>query len=483
MFTPALFALRAKAQRRMLGDVPLIEDAQGNIVTPSTLTQNTASAAATTASPPSGGLVNGNTLGRFVPLENEGALEHFNTALDALANGKDPDGKLRIVVYGASHTQGDLYTGYLRAYLQSRFGNGGQGFLQLGKLNAFYRTFDFKVDSDGFRAEWAQRKDAPDVGRYGLFGAAVVGRFPYAFARATPSNSSDPQLAADRFELYYDAEPNGGDLRLKVDADPAERLAGKAEQPSARYHAFERPLGWHQIEVRPAGNGPIRVFGVSMERSGPGIVIDSMGINGTRAANVLRWNEPLWQEHLARRAPELVVVSYGTNEVTDAGEPIETYTNNLRQVLTRLRKIIPTQSCVLMGPGDFPKAQGDLWIERPRLRQVIEVQRKLAPEFNCGFWDTYAFMGGEGSMQRWVAARPALGSPDHIHFTARGYVRLGMAFGDALMRSFDATHPNPPPPPPEVTPTPKPAPTLVSAAPDDSKAAPALARVFVAGAR
>ncbi|MET0411449.1 MAG: hypothetical protein ABW217_09130, partial [Polyangiaceae bacterium] len=45
---------------------------------------------------------------------------------------------------------------------------------------------------------------------------------------------------------------------------------------------------------------------------------------------------------------------------------------------------------------------------------------------------------GEGSMHEWASAKPALAAKDHIHLTNRGYVRMGMAFGDALMRAYDA---------------------------------------------
>jgi hypothetical protein len=49
-------------------------------------------------------------------------------------------------------------------------------------------------------------------------------------------------------------------------------------------------------------------------------------------------------------------------------------------------------------------------------------------------------MGGAGSMQQWVRARPALGAGDRIHLTVRGYVRMGMVLGDALMRAYDEKH-------------------------------------------
>ena len=59
------------------------------------------------------------------------------TLLRNLQAGTDPDNKVRIAVYGGSHTQADIYTGYLRTYLQERFGNGGYGFLPLVKDSDF----------------------------------------------------------------------------------------------------------------------------------------------------------------------------------------------------------------------------------------------------------------------------------------------------------------------------------------------------------
>ena len=41
-------------------------------------------------------------------------------------------------------------------------------------------------------------------------------------------------------------------------------------------------------------------------------------------------------------------------------------------------------------------------------------------------------------MAQWVIANPRLGAPDHIHLSSRGYVRMGLVLGDALMRSYDA---------------------------------------------
>ena len=41
-------------------------------------------------------------------------------------------------------------------------------------------------------------------------------------------------------------------------------------------------------------------------------------------------------------------------------------------------------------------------------------------------------------MHLWATSRPLMASRDHIHFTRRGYVRLGMALADAMMAGYDA---------------------------------------------
>jgi len=51
-------------------------------------------------------------LGKFLPVEHEANLASFHDAIDRLANGCYEDTKVRILAYGASHTQADIYTSY-----------------------------------------------------------------------------------------------------------------------------------------------------------------------------------------------------------------------------------------------------------------------------------------------------------------------------------------------------------------------------------
>ena len=428
VFSPTILRLRARAQERILGRDQGVEDELGRIVPARQVVLEQGD-----GPPPP----NGNALGHFTPIENEASLQRFHAALEQLTGAPERKNKVRVAVYGASHTQADIYSGYLRYYLQSRFGNGGAGFIPLGVERGWSSRIDFKVKARGFKMEYVQQKSPPPHGRFGLSGVAAVGG-PHGKLRIAPENRTDPSLTASQYGLFYAAEPFTGDITISVDGDTPVQLPTRGPKLEARYYTFERPLGWHEVEIRTLGMGGARLFGLSIERAQPGVVVDTLGIRGTRAANMLVWDQPLWEEHLKRRAPDLVLLAYGTNETTDRGQPIGAYAEELSQVLTRLRHALPDASCVLVGPGDFPKEEDGNWSTRPRLLEIIREQRRLAPRFGCGFWDAYAFMGGEGSMAEWVRANPRLGAPDHIHLTTRGYVRMGMVLGDALMRAYDA---------------------------------------------
>ena len=366
-------------------------------------------------------------LGHFVAIENETALQHFHTALSRLAAGTDDDKKVRILAYGASHTQSDLYTGYLRAYLQNRFGDGGQGFVLLGRVNRWYRTLDTYATHQGLSVLHARSQADIENEPLGLFGAAVVGKHGDGYAEILTAKDS-PNT---RFELQYLAQPDGGDVLLRIDDKTEARISTRSDRERPAYHTFQTPPGSHRIGIRLGGNGAVRLFGIVGESDAPGVVLDTLGISGARMADQLRWREDFWAEALERRAPDLVTFAYGTNETKDTKLAMATYEAQLRRVLTRLRRAAPEVSCVLIAPFDLARSS------RPRLLQIIDAQRRISREFFCGFWDGYAFMGGDDSLRRWITAKPPLASTDHVHLTRRGYVYAGIAIGDALMRSYD----------------------------------------------
>ncbi len=381
----------------------------------------------------------GNALGRFVPLEGAEFLGDFYSALRGLKSGDDNDGKVRILLYGASHTAADIYPTYLRAYLGERFGDGGPGYVSLVQTNRWYRLLAWKVTSSKhWLVEHAQRKGSREDGFFGLLGASTTSKRKSAKSHLTPRISGPETDHTTTYDLYFLAQPGGGGLTLQIDGKAQDSLSTAATSPGPGYASYTVAGGPHEVQISPDGSGEVRLFGMTVEYDRPGIVVDTLGINGTRASNNLRWDQAIWADNIRRRAPDLYVLAYGTNEATDAGQPISAYKRSLGEVLDRFRAAAPQASCVLLGPGDFPKKlSNSSYGPRERLTQVIVAQSEVAAAKGCAFWDAYAFMGGEGSMDLWTKASPQMGRGDHIHLTRRGYIRLGMAFTDAFMQGFE----------------------------------------------
>lgn len=454
VLTDDALAARVQAQRRFLGERALFEDHDGQPLPaiagdddPETRVEDDI----LDALPGSAGIgdiaidnskrANGNALGLYVPIEHPAggvsSLAHFHEALAALDAGKRR--RVRISVYGASHTQADVYQGYMRTYLQSRFGDAGHGYVSMVKTNKWYRQSDFGVDSSkGWRVDHAQKREGRKDGYYGLMGANASSSSKRDHARVYPRDHGSETSKASHFEIQYLTQPEGGTFYVYADRKKIATVDTSAETFGAGRHNFELALAHHDIEVRPKGKGEVRLLGLIAEREAPGVVVDTLGIAGTRAANMLSWDEPIWADYLSARPPDLWTLAYGTNETTDVDQPIEDYVDRLRQVIMRFRNAAPEASCLLIGPGDFPrKTEDESWIPRPRLAQVVEAQRSVAYEMGCGFWDSLAFMGGSGSMHTWATASPQMGSKDHIHLTRRGYVRMGMGLTDAMMAGYD----------------------------------------------
>jgi lysophospholipase L1-like esterase len=362
------------------------------------------------------------------------ALAGFHAALTRAAQG---EGQARAVFYGASHVASDLYTDVLRSRLQARFGDAGSGFVLPAQPFPAYRNAGVAYDEQhGFRGVHVKAK-APRAARYGLAGAYLVTR-PGKRAAARLATRARPGStgAASRIELYYAKTPGGGKLRFGVDG--ALRTVGAdARHFEPAYLSLEASDAPHRIDLIVDSPVALQIFGLSLERAGSGVLLDTLGIPGSRAAYHLLWDDALYREHLARRRPDLIAFAYGTNESGDDDASIASYEAQLDRVIARAREIAPNASCLLIGPSDRPVKDDDgTFTARPRQALVIDAQRRVAFAHGCGFFDVVALMGGPLGMLRWTAALPPLATRDYVHFTRLGYEELGRVLHDALVAGY-----------------------------------------------
>jgi hypothetical protein len=135
--------------------------------------------------------------------------------------------------------------------------------------------------------------------------------------------------------------------------------------------------------------GDPQVFGAFGEFVSAGVVVDTVGINGARAATVLAWRPEPFIEQVKLRAPDLLVLAFGTNEVFDQTNT-DRYVEHTEKVVQLVREGRPGIPCWIIGPPDSAAKDGT---SKERVTLVTEAQRKAAEEGGCAFTSAYEFDG------------------------------------------------------------------------------------------
>ncbi len=361
----------------------------------------------------------------IAPEPLRGRPEDLERVGRVLAQAAEKQGTTRISFWGASHVAGEYLTGELRRLLQDRYGDAGHGFVMPAAPWKGYRATDVNLCAGGeWTSDFHQRSGGRRDGLLGPAGVSVEALAPTSFGWVQTTRTNPHGRAVSRFEVLFLRQPGGGALDVQIDGvDPIRVSTAGPQGPGAAVFALED--GPHRLGIAPAGDGPVRVFGAHIERDTPGVIVDAMGVSGRTAASWLAWDEPLQAAYLARRRVDLAVLAYGTNEANDRAMSETEYRATLEKVLTRMRRVLPSAACVLIGPSDRArKVSGNTYAIWDRTAWVAQVQRDLGPAFGCVTWDLQEATGGPGSMVRWRSATPALGADDYIHFTAAGYREL-----------------------------------------------------------
>jgi lysophospholipase L1-like esterase len=354
-------------------------------------------------------------------LENAAALEKFFSKLSTIKRRIEP---VRIMHFGDSHTAADILTAEIRHDFQRDFGDGGAGYMvphnpmstpRHGVLSG--ATSGWEIDGIGGRVE-------PN-GIYGLAGISL--------ATTKADERAWLETNCNHFEVYYLRQPGGGTIDITLDGQSVleQPLSLASDAPLPDYYTFDTPADrLHRIEVRTTQAGKTRILGIVTEHIAPGVSYDVLGINGARAKRLVSWNDTAFVDNIVQRKPDLIIVAYGTNEVTDDDWTIDSYQRMFAAILQRFRRAAPQASILVYGPPD----RGDVALAGTKMPAMIEAQRRAAFQVGAAFWSSYGAMGGANSMETWVAQ--GLGQGDHVHLTKEGYARMGTMFYEDISDAY-----------------------------------------------
>jgi lysophospholipase L1-like esterase len=285
--------------------------------------------------------------------------------------------------------------------------------------------------SGGWRSDYVGRSDGRGDGLLGFAGASVSSGAPHDFAWVETTRSNPEGRLVSRFDIFSLGQPQGGTLLVEVDGGAARAISTRQAEPGLLWHRVELPEGPHRLSLRPMGDGEVRLLGLLAEREG-GVVVDAMGVRGKQVRSWSSWEESLAGPGIAALNPDVAVLAYGTNEAHDSSFEAGRLREDMLFAIGRLRRWAPAAACVLVGPTDAAAQKGRTWVVKGRTRAVAEVQRQVAIEAGCLFWDWQAAMGGEGASVLGRLLEPPLYSSDYIHLSREGYERSAERLLEAL---------------------------------------------------
>jgi hypothetical protein len=341
---------------------------------------------------------------------------------------------LRIAMYGDSNLTSDFISGHLRRVLQERYGDAGHGWVSLSRPWGSYRHED--VVMLGFWPMFKLYAPTTHVAGDKQYGFAnMAAQSSEGGAAAWAATTKDPKAkvgqAVSHFELHYLKQPRGGTFTLQIDKKDLRTVDTKAAAFELGIEEVDVEEGPHEIRGVITGSGPVRFFGVSLDKPGappkPGIQLDSLG------AGALNFERLTWVANdtrkagLQKRAYDLVILWLGMNVMFVP--PNKAWAT---EFVNDLKDALPNTPILMMTPGDT--ALDGETKSNPRIVAVVKQLREVATETGIAFWDFREAMGGDGSIIGFT--KRGLTGEDHIHFGPEGSRLMGDRFLCAVTTAF-----------------------------------------------
>jgi lysophospholipase L1-like esterase len=326
----------------------------------------------------------------------------------------------------------DLWTGVVRRALVAKLGAGGPGFVHLGFDPKKYRHDGVKLDLMGkfsvLPVPYSKMKREDD----GVFGLGGLRFSPaegeaHAIAEVTEGSARGAELVWD---LAYRAEP-GATLRVTAPGvDAMVKGEDEAGVGGIRHRVLRSTGASGKLDVTVTGGRP-ELLGVTVEGETPGLVLDTVGLNGARVGTFLAWDRDAWVAELSRRSPQLVVLAFGTNESADRDVMADKYRKAMAALLERVRAGAPEADCLVITPIDRPGPD-----YATRLAEITRGYEDAAKAAGCATWSALGAMGGHGSMEAWSHESPPRSGADGIHLTGKGYEFLGQRLAKDMLEGL-----------------------------------------------
>lgn len=326
---------------------------------------------------------------------------------------------IKIVHLGDSHIQIGYFSAQIREILNS-----------IGDLKGSGITFPYSlaksVDGAIYKAKKNGRWDGENIlSTRPKLDLSLTG---YSI-KTLDSNASitfqlkDPKFNFSELKIWYNADSLSFAPSLGDNFELKEIVRTNGKIGFARF-SRKNPVTQFELKLIKSDSSAkeFQLHGLDFITTNSDFEYHSLGVVGAQFTHLIQ-HTILWKEHMKMLNPDLLIISYGTNEAYNGNFDSNAYSKQINRFLNEIREVVPSVSILLTSPPDtrsrnrIPKMQN----------AIIESQSKV----QSSFYDLNKVMGGFGSFQPWYENDLFL--KDKLHLNKAGYQLQAKLFMLALI--------------------------------------------------
>ncbi len=368
----------------------------------------------------------------------EKGLQHFNRKLAQLKAGRI--NRVRVMHFGDSVIWYERVARDIRVGLQKDFGDGGRGQLLMHEDWGVTLAGHENLTKDGFElidipynhfnhiepkwvkatgySGWTYRAASPQTESVQRFSQqyAPMNRLTLVMRRPEAKNDLNQKVRITNFEKTP-REEKAFDLALSKDSCTVHEVT----IPATRHIG----LAFGDKGKPPEKSAFLDAVLLETER---GVSYSTFVQKGKHMAWMTAITPPAFDCGYKATHPDLLIFQFGINEGASIdwkafGYSHDYYRKQMTEFFTRIKAALPDVDILLIGPYERLKKVGETWVTYKSHDDVRLMQREIAQKMGFAFFDSYAFLGGEGHQRRMIKEGTATG--DYAHLNDKGSAILG----------------------------------------------------------
>jgi hypothetical protein len=366
--------------------------------------------------------------------DDRSVMDRFFETLEQV---KKDNTSFRIIHYGDSQIEMDRISSYVREQLQKAYGGSGMGLLPAFEITPKYTVAVQSTGTWTRKLTFGGNENRAKHNRYG----------PMGYFCHKESDVASVVITARENTTYKNRNFKKcsvlvGALDQPLVITPA--VAGKTLEPKTLHPAAIEQLAVFDVDSADGKIGlkfsgaKADILGIALDGH-TGVSLDNVPMRGCSGTVFKKINAESLRRTYELLGVQMVILQFGGNALPgmNSKASADAYGKKFYEELKYLKSVKPDLMIFVIGPADMSVKVGGTLQTHQQLENVRDALRKATNDAGGVFWDMYEAMGGSGSMIDWVKSKPALGSPDYIHFSQKGAEKISGIFYQSLMKEYD----------------------------------------------